>query len=53
MTVDEMLLKVVWICSDICRIDCFPICLVCVHNVGYDMYALGVDMLETGDNPLI
>lgn len=53
MTVDEMLRKVVWICSDFCHIDCPSICLLCVHDVGYDMYALGVDMLEMGDNPLI
>lgn len=52
MTVNEILLAVLWRCSDFCNSDCLYI-PVCIHDIGYKMYVLGCKMLETGDNPLI
>lgn len=51
MTVNEILLTVLWRCSDFCNSDCLYI--PCIHDIGYKMYVLGCKMLETGDNPLI
>lgn len=28
-------------------------CSYCLYETAFDMYVLGLDMLETGDNPLI
>lgn len=33
--------------------DSIMVCLDCVHDYGYEMYVLAVDMLETGGNPFI
>lgn len=52
MTASEIANTVyIWSC-DFCkyRVCCFP---VCKRELGFDMYLLAVDMLETGDNPLI
>lgn len=34
------------------RNDGLP-CFKCLHDLAWEMYILGLDMLETGDNPLI
>lgn len=36
-----------------CSHDDLAPCLYCSHELAYDMYILGLSMLETGDNPLI
>lgn len=50
--------EIICLRCDFCQFACpytydLPCIWGCEHEVGYDMYILGLDMLETGDNPLI
>lgn len=35
-----------------CQHDGLP-CFKCSHDLAWEMYILGLDLLETGNNPLI